>query len=97
MRLETCDEGILESGRTDDSSGLSQTGLLGDLQEPEKGDSEVHGTSGINPEDHLNLARKIAHKYVRYEEYDELIGVAYLALVKAALKFKPELGNAFST
>lgn len=97
MRPETCDERILEPGRTDDSSGLSQVGLLGDIQEPEEGNSEVHGTSRINPEDHLNLARKIAHKYVRYEDYDELIGVAFLALVKAADKFKPELGNAFST
>ena len=97
MRPETSDERILEPRRTDDSSGLSQAGLLGDLQEPEKGDSEVHGTSGINPEDHLNLARKIAHKYVKHEEYDELIGIAFLALVKAAKQFKPELGNAFST
>ena len=97
MRSETCNEGILESGGTDDSSGLSQTRLLGDLQEPEKSHNQVHGTGRINPEDHLNLARKLAHKYVRYEEYDELIGVAFLALVKASKQFKPELGNAFST
>jgi RNA polymerase sigma factor (sigma-70 family) len=97
MRPTTCDERILEPGRSDDSSGLSQVGLLGDLQESEKSDSEVHGTSGINPEDHLNLARKIAHKYVKHEDYEELIGVAFLALVRASQKFKPELGNAFST
>lgn len=47
---------------------------------------------------HLPLARKLAGRYRRSSEpFDDLLQVAALGLVKAVDRFRPELGNHFSS
>ncbi len=48
--------------------------------------------------DHRRLARRLAQRYVRHgEQREDLEQVAYLGLVKAARRFDPERGVAFTT
>jgi len=55
--------------------------------------------SAIDPKDHIRLICKIAAKYAACtdEPYEDLFQVGYFGLHSAAERFKPELGNRFST
>ena len=50
-------------------------------------------------EDNLGLVKKIAYEYSRKSniDYDDLFQEGVIGLIKAAEKFDPKLGNAFST
>jgi RNA polymerase sigma factor (sigma-70 family) len=97
MRSETGNARIFDETGTDDSSRLSETGLQRDLSEPKDGSEQVPLTVTIDPADHLNLARKVAAKFAKSEDYEELVSICFLALVKAAQKFDPSRGFEFST
>lgn len=55
----------------------------------------------INVEEHLGIAQKVAHQYLKHYKgrytYDELESAAFLGLVKASKKFNNEKGVQFST
>lgn len=52
----------------------------------------------IDPAEHLSLAKKMAWKYKKFTdlEYDDVLSICYLAMIKAAEKYDPEKG-AWST
>jgi RNA polymerase sigma factor (sigma-70 family) len=53
----------------------------------------------IDPVDHLKLAQKMAWKYkgITDLEFEDVLSICYLAMVKAAEKYDPEKGYAWST
>lgn len=97
MRSQTSDARVFESDRTDDPSGLQETGLQRDLSESSESPIEVPRTNSIKAEDHLNLAKKVAQTFCHLEEFDELLSICYLALINAVNKFDESLGYQFST
>jgi RNA polymerase sigma-B factor len=73
-------------------------------RKPSKVDSFQRTLGSMAPEcevlvlDHRRLARRLAQRYVRHgEQREDLEQVAYLGLVKAARRFDPERGVAFTT
>ncbi len=97
MRSETSHERIFDENRAYDSGGLQTVGFQRDISKSTSSSSEVPRSPKVDVTNYLNLARKLASSFSHSEEYEELVCVCNLALVKASYKFNPDLGYKFST